>query len=109
SYCYVRRVPLTPVPFSCDRPATPHFFPLSLHDALPIFPVSSLTAHRMSRPSSPSPWKEYGLVRGLNAPPRSMVAPRRRIQAPHQDRQSTRLNSSHVSNSYAVQCLKGEK
>src|SRR5207249_9570936 len=26
--------------------------------------------------------------------------------APHEDRKSTRLNSSHVSNSYAVFCLK---
>ena len=28
-----------------------------------------------SRPRSPRPWNEYGEVRGLNAPPRSAVAP----------------------------------
>ena len=30
---------------------------------------------RIFRPSSPRPWKLYGLVRGLNAPPRRMLAP----------------------------------
>ena len=31
----------------------------------------------MRRPSSPSPWKLYGELRGLNAPPRSTLAPAR--------------------------------
>ena len=38
-------------------------------------PTSSFTAQRMSSPSSPSPWKEYGLVLGLKAPPRRRLAP----------------------------------
>src|SRR6478752_3094331 len=33
---------------------------------------------RIRRPSSPSPWNEYGELRGLNAPPRSTFAPARR-------------------------------
>src|SRR5699024_12067204 len=52
--------------------------------------------------------------RGLRPPPgigfghdhRTAPAPRRRRPA---DRKSTRLNSSHVSTSYAVFCLKKEK
>ena len=38
-------------------------------------PVSSLASRRMSSASRPRPWKVYGEVRGLKAPPRSMVAP----------------------------------
>ena len=30
---------------------------------------------RISRPARPRPWKAYGDVRGLNAPPRMIVAP----------------------------------
>ena len=38
-------------------------------------PYLSPASLRYLRPSSPSPWKEYGLVRGLKAPPRRMTAP----------------------------------
>ena len=38
-------------------------------------PVSSRASRRISSASTPSPWKVYGEVRGLNAPPRSIVAP----------------------------------
>ena len=38
-------------------------------------PVSSRAAARCLRPSSPMPWKLYGFVRGLNAPPRRPTAP----------------------------------
>ena len=38
-------------------------------------PVSSRTSARICRPCSPSPWNAYGEDRGLNAPPRSRVAP----------------------------------
>ena len=36
-------------------------------------PVTSRTSARISRPFTPRPWKAYGEVRGLNAPPRSSV------------------------------------
>jgi hypothetical protein len=36
-----------------------------------------LAAPRRRRPSSPSPWKLYGELRGLKAPPRSTFAPAR--------------------------------
>ena len=38
-------------------------------------PVCSRAWQSMSSPSYANPWKEYGDVRGLNAPPRSTVAP----------------------------------
>ena len=38
-------------------------------------PVSSFASRRISSASKPMPWKEYGDVRGLKAPPRSQVAP----------------------------------
>ena len=38
-------------------------------------PVSSRASTRISSASSPSPWNAYGEVRGLNAPPRSIVTP----------------------------------
>ena len=42
------------------------------------FRSCALAASRsIRRPSSPSPWKLYGELRGLNAPPRSTLAPAR--------------------------------
>jgi hypothetical protein len=38
-------------------------------------PTESRTSARIFSPSAASPWKAYGEVRGLNAPPRSRVAP----------------------------------
>ena len=38
-------------------------------------PNASATRRSSGRPSSPRPWKAYGEVRGLNAPPRSRRAP----------------------------------
>ena len=38
-------------------------------------PVRSRASARKRRPWTPRPWKAYGEVRGLNAPPLRMVAP----------------------------------
>ncbi len=38
-------------------------------------PVRSRASARKRSPWTPRPWKAYGLVRGLNAPPRRIVAP----------------------------------
>ena len=38
-------------------------------------PTIDRCSARYFKPSTPSPWKEYGDVRGLNAPPRSIRAP----------------------------------
>ena len=38
-------------------------------------PVSARASFKITSASSPSPWKAYGDVRGLKAPPRSIVTP----------------------------------
>src|SRR6266481_7192993 len=65
--------------------ATTEIYTLSLHDALPICGTPRSTSHNRISPRS-----------GASSPNRS-------------DRKSTRLNSSHSSNSYAVFCLKKKK
>src|SRR5437773_9526360 len=72
--------------FFFNDPAPTEIYTLSLHDALPIF--------RRSSPSSRGrlPSREASCARA--APP---------------DRKSTRLNSSHITISYAVFCLKKKK
>src|SRR5207249_9573700 len=58
-------------------------------------PISTLFPYTtLFRSASPSPGRPLG--RTTQRPPRAQV----------QDRKSTRLNSSHVSISYAVFCLK---
>src|SRR5207247_9828487 len=73
--------------FSFTAPSTAGFYPLSLHDALPISrsagsSSASRSGHRPGLPAVPGP------------------------PAPSRDRKSTRLNSSHEWISYAVFCLK---
>src|SRR5699024_11894097 len=76
-------------------PATPACSPLSLHDALPI-------SWRGAAPQvfHPAPGAAQLRLRQLGHP--DPVQPHRDPG----DRKSTRLNSSHVSISYAVFCLK---
>src|SRR5438477_8105887 len=69
--------------FFFDATATTEIYTLSLHDALPI----SLRQERRE-----------GRVAGVCCAPCRVPAAR--------DRKSTRLNSSHMSISYAVFCLK---
>src|SRR5207249_10062318 len=81
--------------------ATTEIYTLSLHDALPIYKSPQATllfAGAFTRPSAASG----------GVPP---VCPRRgkRKRGGSKDRKSTRLNSSHVSISYAVFCLKKKK
>src|SRR6266571_2397332 len=68
--------------FFFNDPATTEIYTLSLHDALPI-----------SRPAT------VGARAAINARPAT-------VGARAGDRKSTRLNSSHMSLSYAVFCLK---
>src|SRR6266446_7081760 len=67
--------------FFFNDTATTEIYTLSLHDALPIFPRSASGARLFS-------WRRHSKME------------RRK------DRKSTRLNSSHLVNSYAVFCLK---
>src|SRR5699024_12293304 len=80
-----------------DAPSTSSLSTLSLHDALPIF--------------SGGMKRRLGIAQALLNDPEILIVdeptagldPQERIRL---DRKSTRLNSSHVSISYAVFCLK---
>src|SRR5699024_12364223 len=93
---------LSPPPFSFPhsslffffhRPPPTELYTLSLHDALPILLRTHVSSGRLTFSS------DFSQVRDA----RLHFAPGRR------DRKSTRLNSSHVSISYAVFCLKKKK
>src|SRR5438034_2646531 len=81
--------------FFFNDTATTEIYTLSLHDALPIsLGTGGGGEHLVSR-------RLVGREAGAH-----------RIRAPvraHQDRKSTRLNSSHTVISYAVFCLKKKK
>src|SRR5690606_40099581 len=95
-------------------------YSLSLHDALPISaapPAPGPTNHPASKPGAASRagaasrWQsasrhdqETHTVSWISPLHSSVGAASRRP-----DRKSTRLNSSHVKNSYAVFCLKKKK
>src|SRR5690242_21158499 len=85
---------LSPVAFFFfNATATPEIYTLSLHDALPISAETVRTAAvRMVRRL------RHQAVRAANRPALFKA-----------DRKSTRLNSSHMSISYAVFCLKKKK
>src|SRR4051812_49584629 len=79
-----------PIPaFFFNNTATTEIYTLSLHDALPIFP------NPVPRSSGSA------IVFGS--------AGKGQRNREHLDRKSTRLNSSHMSISYAVFCLKKKK
>src|SRR5207249_11088045 len=89
--------------FFFTAPATTEIYTLSLHDALPISRLDGATVgqHWKYRPSS----AHFGSLK-LN--PVGTVW-NVWIGGVKSDRKSTRLNSSHVSISYAVFCLKKKK
>src|SRR2546429_1910220 len=83
--------------FFFNDTATTEIYTLSLHDALPIYVPA---ADRRSAPdgrgaAARTPWRHQGCG-----------GPARRPAGHRTDRKSTRLNSSHGYNSYAVFCLK---
>src|SRR5438552_11657074 len=77
--------------FSSTHTASPNIYPLSLHDALPIY--------RICMPA-PSDYNNILIVWAHGF--QDAGGP---VQIP-EDRKSTRLNSSHQIISYAVFCLK---
>src|SRR5207249_10502131 len=101
-------------------PATPPTYTLSLHDALPIYLATSFSAGPTIFGSSGggmatgrtggtgvtlTPGSAMAATRAARVP--STVSPGKMRQfalAAARDRKSTRLNSSHVSISYAVFC-----
>src|SRR5438067_10710198 len=94
--------------FFFNDTATTEIYTLSLHDALPISHARSdeLVARRLraARPRA-RPHRPRGRVGEGHAG----GACDRRAVPDAGDRKSTRLNSSHVSISYAVFCLKKKK
>src|SRR5690242_21917950 len=79
--------------FFFNDPATTEIYTLSLHDALPIWALDATAA-------AAEALEDLVLLAGRQ--PGALVA--------HlEDRKSTRLNSSHMSISYAVFCLKKKK
>src|SRR5699024_11571053 len=92
------RAKSTPPEPSLFHPAAPPaIYALSLHDALPISQSGTSRPHLVVA-ARLEPLKGIDLaIRALALLPRGLRIP---------DRKSTRLNSSHVSISYAVFCLK---
>src|SRR3712207_9158317 len=89
--------------FFFNDTATTEIYTLSLHDALPIWPVEAgdvvvmLTAVPYRGPDGMQvrAWPEVALGQAKLA-----------VTPEEEDRKSTRLNSSHANISYAVFCLK---
>src|SRR5207249_6822178 len=107
---------LLPLPFLFTYPAPPALYTLSLHDALPISTVRPRSAGTFLMTRVPTSRKLSAVSRTFSTSSRVSwlidsrclimgVPPPRR----HPDRKSTRVNSSHVSISYAVFCLKKKK
>src|SRR2546426_2445226 len=82
--------------FFFNDTATTEIYTLSLHDALPIFPITGRASGTL-----------------LPVPPtraeRKAADGAGRAGTGRRDRKSTRLNSSHLVISYAVFCLKKKK
>src|SRR5690242_21815681 len=94
--------------FFFNDTATTEIYTLSLHDALPIWtdrpvPVQGRAGGRGRR----AVHRAVGSARLRGRGAAALVAARHVQPAP--DRKSTRLNSSHMSISYAVFCLKKKK
>src|SRR5205814_10607378 len=106
------------LPSSLTPPPPPTIYPLSLHDALPIYggrqqlggnqPVGHRGDHLThdqrveKRPPLPGRHLEERLVGQKEGDDENQHQAARQVL----DRKSTRLNSSHLGISYAVFCLK---
>src|SRR5947209_12522493 len=76
------------------------FYPFSLHDALPI---SKGVEELQAAPLAP------GRVRHEGGGRHALTSNDPGLAPALEDRKSTRLNSSHANNSYAVFCLKKKR
>src|SRR5690242_20938665 len=95
-YCFNNTVP-------------PEIYTLSLHDALPIFQkYQGMEGHAPKLDTlGGTAWVK--VKKRVKAELRSMATELLQLYAQRRDRKSTRLNSSHMSISYAVFCLKKKK
>src|SRR5690242_20921716 len=97
--------------FFLNAPPTTDIYTLSLHDALPISPMSARVTAGSTMQDIVGAWPI------VIHPPVKSTASRGLVpnsdsssgDGPIRDRKSTRLNSSHMSISYAVFCLKKKK
>src|SRR5437868_14442517 len=87
--------------FFFNHTPTTEIYPLSLHDALPIYGARTRRSDHLAGRTASS-FSSDGSVTII-------VSPGASVNGPLRDRKSTRLNSSHVSISYAVFCLKKKK
>src|SRR5207249_11642577 len=100
----------------CVKPTPPSALaPLSLHDALPIYPGDRVVAGAFRQYQKRLLVKPQARLRS-GGPSEPSAAGNAHPHTRHSDvfwrsldRKSTRLNSSHVSISYAVFCLKKKK
>src|SRR5437667_11128546 len=90
SFCTDINYPLIFFFFFFNDTATTEIYTLSLHDALPIFSLRQNAAKR-----------KHGNISKTTSFMRTPF-----LCAADIDRKSTRLNSSHITISYAVFCLK---
>src|SRR5207249_7697108 len=88
-------------------------YTLSLHDALPIYDIGTRVTMSMGGPGYQvaTHRSTHGTVAAFAAGAAAgcaagLEAQQMRLLLDYRDRKSTRLNSSHVSISYAVFCLK---
>src|SRR3712207_7352781 len=94
--------------FFLNDTATTEIYPLSLHDALPIYAEADGEAE--AGPAEVAPRREEGLEDARQHLGRDPIAGVGHAGGrPPVDRKSTRLNSSHANISYAVFCLKKKK
>src|SRR5437868_12490348 len=91
--------------FFFNDTSTTEIYTLSLHDALPISCWESSIILRMSQTQRAQRGEQSAALNTSDG----LAAPAWMAARTSRDRKSTRLNSSHVSISYAVFCLKKKK
>src|SRR5699024_11483749 len=108
--------PISASPFILTPPAPSPLFPPPLHAALPISAVdhhspAHIDTHMGDARRVVGPHKKdqvAGFCLGAGYRGAEVIKPLGGLPSHAPDRKSTRLNSSHVSISYAVFCLKKE-
>src|SRR5206468_8943920 len=106
--CWYPSLDQTSALFLSPPPSTPSISPLSLHDALPIFPAAAVLA-LLAAPSAHAGLLFPESGGSPNADSIHTLYVMVFVLGLFIDRKSTRLNSSHDQTSYAVFCLKKKK
>src|SRR5699024_11479440 len=96
--------PSITTPFSSTHPASTDIYTLSLHDALPIFLRFNKYKNVINKIKQIT--RKLIFIKDTPSQPPCIQNTPAAVPPTLEDRKSTRLNSSHVSISYAVFCLK---